>query len=288
MQLTQKKLFATLLAVAVLGGIAQAHPGYRTRAIKAERLLMEKTAVALATHQTHLQEQTPLQKYQEKMAALSTPSSEEILVALQELTVYNEGLSKKGTVAQMRELAEKLNAPAKVGWNTYRGYPLVEIFDRFVPDNHGNQEIAYLEFNLKRMLVPAEQEEEGYNLLFMPVAQALEETYKELDISLILMEKKNPERIVHLLAQVGKAYHQIYEADKEVALGLSKTLFTFPLRTGWDRATSVVELVKTYGLIERGGGDYYEKRTAQNLQEVYRVSEQEAEELAYFILHFHQ
>lgn len=122
-----------------------------------------------------------------------------------------------------------------------------------MPDNHGNKEIAELEFNLKQSLVSAEEEREGARV-FSFAPHEFFSAYVQLEWAIGKMEKKDAKQIVTLLAQLGEQYNKLYANNKKLALQFHKTLFKSPIRAGWDRTTTVERLHIEYGTIERGGG----------------------------------
>lgn len=282
------KKMSVLLAVAALGTAVHAQVN------EASRVSFLSEQVGRQAAQAQVAQQTPLQKYQAKLMEIKHPETETaaVLDALRELTAYNKRLSREVAARSMdagqkmiepkympSTIVKDLLAPAPVGWNDYRGYPLVEVIDRYVPDNHGDAQIAELEYKVKTLLCP--------------VFNIYEDALKQVHPSLLLgfmdmyttvreMKIKDPKQIVRQLVKLSRAYNEYYAQDRAGALRVKANLFELPLRTGWDRTVTIRGLYQAYALYEISEG--YILRDVEDLTERYGISEQEAKELNEYLV----
>ena len=292
MKYTLKTLSAGLLAVVAFSVAAQAQVqsdgGEAANAFLSAQVARE--ALQAQERQQPLSVVAePLKKYQAKLLEIKLPEKnpEAILDALRELTEYNlvfatgihnyqNSKSSRGNMAY--ELCKQIKAPSPVGWNDYRGYPLEEIFDRYVPDNHGIEEIATLEYLVK--MFPWHDGTELDLVKYAP--QSFEKAFHELLGQVEKMKTKDAKKIAHLLAGLATAYNELYANEPSEAINFKNALFDIPIRTGWDRTTTVNGLFIKYGLIE--WSEAYEVRKVEDLKKMYDLSKAEAEELHQYLL----
>lgn len=244
-----------------------------------------------AVEKSVLEQKTPLQKYREQLQALTPaanqgkPSQEELLPVLNELAAYNSQLSFLANWDETSyRLAQELNQPVKVYWNMYRGNSLIEIIDTYIPDNHGNKELAKLEFLVKKNLLSYKDWLENKALTDqLPDDFVFEQV--RLEIALVAMSKREAKDIVKNLVGLANQYNKLYqnEQTRHVALQLHETYFRQPIRTGWDKTVTVDELRRQYGM-----ETYTEPFSVESLQNKYGVSTEEAEALHAFLAHYHR
>lgn len=283
---TLKTLTVGLLTVVIASVAAQAQVNEASRAFLSEQ-------VARQAVQTQEEHQTPLEKYQAKLLQIKHPETETqaVLDALRELTAYNQDLSYEiglravntGKFSKVMDYTPRpeiqtIFAPSPVGWNDYRGYPLVEILDRYVPENHGDAYIADLEYKVKTLLTPMVDERSVENLPTPLIA-----AFMDIHTGVQKMETKDLKKIAHWLAKLSATYNEFYAQNKYQALDVKWGLFELPLRTGWDKTVSVKNLYKMCGLIEYSEG--YFVRTVEDLQARYGLSKAEAEAMNEYLQH---
>ena len=280
MNLHLKSLVVGVVAAAVLGGTAYAQGNGVSDTLLNERVSRQVERLSLVY-------QSPLEVYQEKISHLQNPQGENLLPILRELVPYNEVFAGSQTQSVKHALAKNLNAPVMVPWNTYRGNGLIEIFDKYVPDSHGDKDLADLEFYVKKYTMSPEDIRSGQRLLEALPAE-FAQAYTRLDIFLGRMSQKDPKTIVALLAGLAEEYNKLYEDNHALAVQLYKAFFKFPLRTGWNKTTSVDELRRAYGALFLGGGDYVQIFSESELMQRYGITAKEAKAFYTFCKNYYQ
>ena len=209
-----------------------------------------------------------------------------LMEALEYVTAYEQSFVLASSTEEIRALAKKLNGPLPVPWNTYRGNSLIEIFDNYVPDNHGKPSLTLIEYYVKLYTLPedtirlAHQREGQLPEYFMQASRALG---KEI----FLMQKKNTKQIVELLASLAEQYNKLHAQDKDMAGTLWKHFFKMPMPTGWQKVTSVDQLRTKYLLFIAGAGDYVRSYTVEELVEKYQITPEQAEQIVNFSTHYY-
>lgn len=280
MNLHLKSLAVGVVTAATLGGTVCAQNNVVSDTVLNERISRQ------VEHLNRVY-QSPLEVYQEKISHLQDPQGENLLPILRELIPYNEVFAGSQPSSVKHALAKNLNAPVIVPWNTYRGNGLIEIFDKYVPENHGDKDLADLEFYVKKYTLSAEDIRSGQRLLEALPAE-FAQAYTRLDIFLGRMSQKDPKTIVALLAGLAEEYNKLYEDNHALAVQLYKAFFKFPLRTGWNKTTSVDELRLSYGALFLGGGDYVQILSESELMQRYGITDKEAHAFYTFCKNYYQ
>lgn len=222
--------------------------------------------------------------YKSTMAQLTKPEPSAILQAVHALavgTMWSAGNSPFMSV----EVATELNTPVTVGWNDYRPYTLMEVLG-FLPENHGVLLVADFEFQFKTALLPRQVKVDTVRCSFA-ASLSFTQAYSQFKRGLREATHKMDRQVVEELAMLGAAYQEVYQDTPELAVQFYKSIFRNPLRTGWDRTVTVEQLLRDLGKIERGGGDYYETRSEQDLMKTYGISQEEAKNLVFFVEHLY-
>ena len=259
-------------------------------------VLLDIQQIERAIQQAAQAQQTPLEKYREQLLALQpaenqdTPTVQELLPILHGLVAYNMQLSSsRKWEEQLHDLAEDINRPVRVYWNTFRGNSFIEILDAYIPDNHGDKLLAKLEYLVKRNLQSAEEVEQIKTLnKTLPVSFA--GAYNQLKFDLADLSTRDTATILRHLVPVAQEYNKLYRAQdaRALALQLHEAYFRQPLRTGFDRVISIEEIRYTYGLYQEENESYIKLLPAQELVARYNLTQEEAETLGEFFAHYYR
>ena len=254
--------------------------------IAAAQSTEDSAAISIAVQKEVLRQEMsdPLVQCVEALKKVSNPKkdTDKLMDALRLLLPYEKLFSEAESPEEIRALAKNLMVP----WNTYRGNSLIEIFDEYVPDYHGEPVLTLLEFYVKLYTMPAKtvrlahQNERDLPVKFMDAERTLR---RELHV----MSPKDSKRIVEVLASFAQQYNELYKQDKDKASSLSENLFKMPIPTAWERITSIIQLRRKYLLFVDGGGDFVRSYTIEELVEKYGITTKQAEQIAKFNAHFY-
>ena len=235
------------------------------------------------------EQKTQLEKYREGLRSLTpaanqtAPTPAELLPVLRELATYNSQLGVAGWNDQAHRLAVEINKPLPVYWNTYRGNSFVEIVDTYIPDNHGDADLADLEFFVKQHLISFEDWVQNKGLAEL-LPEDFYSAHQLMEIDLDGMNTRDGKSIIKSMIRLAAAYNRLYqnEETRSLALQLHKTYFQQPIFTGWQRTVTVKELRSQYGM-----ASYTTPFSTDELKARYGVSQEEAETLHAFFSHYH-
>lgn len=234
-------------------------------------------------------QKSQLQKYREGLLSLvpsvgqSFPTQEELLPILHELVSYKSQLTGTDWNENTHRLATEINAPLKIYWNKYRGNSFVEIVDTYISDNHGDAELASLEFLVKKNLISFEDWVQNKGLADM-LPNDFILAQRDMELALYNMPTRDGSSIVKSFVDLAAAYNRLYQnaETRPLALQLYKTYFRQPIAAGWQRTVTVKELRSRYGM-----KNYMEPFSTDELKTRYGVSQKEAETLHAFFLNYH-
>jgi len=234
-------------------------------------------SVAQATAATR---QSPLEIFNWRIRFVQDPNSEILMDAMQILTNYNQTFETEKDTQQLRKLAAKLEGPIAVPWNTYRGNGLKEIFDNYIPNSHGNKQLAQLEYYVKFYTLSQEIHKRTY-LISKIVPADFMQTYNELKNTLAAQTQRNDKELVKAFVYFASAYNQLASQDAIVAQEVKDSLFKMPIQTGWDRTFSLKELVYQLGV--KNEGDGVTPLSAEQIQRATGVNASDAEAFVSFV-----
>ncbi len=233
-------------------------------------------ARAVAQYQ---QEQTPLDVFKQQLQAIKNPHAEILLQALETLVSYNELFKSTSDEAALRKLAAQLEGPHAVPWNTYRGNGLKEIFDNYIPKHHHHQQIADLEYYVKRHTLSYQFIEQNH-LVQKALPDFFQNAYAQLEKQL---QDKNctDNQALWSLILFGEQYAQLQQQDPIVAKAVKSSLFRMPIKAGWDRTTTIRALTLELGTVPNSEG--YTLLSVPTLQRKYHLTEPDAQQFAQFV-----
>ena len=191
--------------------------------------------------------ESPFEIFTRKIQEIKQPQAAPLMETLQLLTAYNQIFETETDTIVLRRWAAKLEGPIAVPWNTYRGNGLKEIFDNYIPNSHGNRQLAQLEYYVKFFTLPQKAHDRTYLVSKILPSQFMQ-SYTKLTDQLAAQHKRNNKELVKMLAQFIPAYNKLTEQDPILAQELKESLFLMPIQTGWDRTFSVQDLVFQLGL----------------------------------------
>lgn len=269
-----KKTCACLVVIASLCTAAWAAP--------AEAIMLNlDQAVA---EQKAKSAQEGLQKYEAALKQLSNPQSEALVQAIENLSVYNGVFANGESELAKYKLADVLNTPVKVSWNSYRGYGLIELLDTYVANSHGNQAVADIEYYVKLYTLPrlvishakvvGQQFPKPFNNAYATFLQTLRN-----------MKTYSAQEIAKAVVKFGKTYNAVYDkAGMENMLELQDTLFVVPNRMGWDKSISTKGLLNSLEVESVAGGDALRYRSEEEVAQMYGLSDEDAKTFVKFSL----
>lgn len=223
------------------------------------------------------EETSPLAQFQQKIKEVQHPAAQPVMEALEMLTPYNKTFETEQDKSALRVLAAKLEGPIAVPWNTYRGNGLKEIFDRYVPNGHGNKEIAKLEYYVKFHTLPTAITDQSH-IVSKALPQTFLTAYKRLTNALTQQTAMDEKQLIHIFAQFSIAYNKLSAQDPVLAKSLKNSLLSLPIQTGWDRTHSAKDLIYQLGIKELTEG--YLFRSAEEIHDTWNVPPAEAEAFA--------
>lgn len=230
-------------------------------------------------------ENSPLARYRREVMKIKNPQeSAPLLQALHILTAYNPMFAAPQEEGVLTGLASDINKPVMIPWNTYRGNGVIEILDTYIPASHGDKALADLEYYLKTYTASQRTLVYGRAML-NNLPQKTQKAYNAFLQQLANQQTYSEKEILHAFATFIPAYNALHQKDVELTRGLTDSLFKVPFKTGWDKTTSVYELLHRLGFREYAGGDYYEVRTPETLQEDFNADAQDAQLFASFVAH---
>ena len=212
---------------------------------------------------------TPLAAYREQISRIRQPSYDVLLPVLQKLAVYNRQFSTIKDEQRLVSLASKIATLTHTGWNNYRNIGIVEIYDRYVPVNQPDRQIALLEYNIKKYSMTKEQIANTALLENMPVAEQFLKDFKAFSVKMNFTGKYNSAEIISAFVPVAKSYGDMAKKVPAAATLAKQSVFKTPIACGWGRTHTVEQLHEKLGIIWHGGGDALEYRTAENMQKEY-------------------
>lgn len=234
-------------------------------------------------------ENTPLAAYREQVLRIKKPSYDVLLPVLRKLSVYNKQFETIKDEERLRALAGKIAALTRTGWNTYRDIGIEEIYDRYIPVNQTDKQIALLEYNVKKYSMSKEQVANGLLLANMPVAKQFLSDFKAFTVKMSFAGKYNAAEIIKTFVPVIESYNAMINKVPATAALAKNSVFKTPVACGWGRTHTVEKLRDDLGIIWYAGGDAYEYMTAGTLQEKYSgLSNSDAEIYAEFVSNYYK
>lgn len=248
-----------------------------------------QSEVALRNVETVVQQQRvqaavqALKDYRTELSQLSEPQSEAILGVIEKLTVYNAAFAQTGNEGAKYDLASELNSPVKVKWNTYRGNALIEIFDTYVDNSHGNKAVADLEYYIKLYTLPRLTVRHAA-VVGKEFSSTFNKAYGKFQQDLLNIKSYSVAEIAKAVVSFGKVYNSVYnQKGFDKVSVLHDTSFVLPNKTGWDKSVSVKDLLGELGIEYSAGWDDLRYRSTQEVAEMYNLSEQDADVLTTFV-----
>ena len=257
----KKTLLATLVTLIALPALAAPQ---KNISAAVEREILQAPSV----------QDTPLEVFNRQIQTVAEPNAQALLKILPTLTAYNADFKSAQEDSAKRALAFKLEGPIEVPWNTYRGNGLKEIFDNYIPNSHGNQALADLEYYVKFYTVPQHTLDRTY-IVSKTLPRNFTNAYDKLQKSLAAATTRNDKELLGQIAAFIPAYNALAAQEPVIARELASSLFKIPLKTGWDRTFSLKDLAFQLGITYYTEG--YHIRTAEELQRRFGVSRAEAE-----------
>ena len=229
----------------------------------------ENSKLANVLQQVGEENYSPLTVYRMQISRIKKPSYEVLLPILQKLAAYNKQFATIKDEQRLASLAGRIAALTSVGWNTYRNIGIEEIYDRYIPVNQTDKQIALLEYNVKKYSMSKEQLANKALLENMPVAEQFLKDFKAFSVKMNFAEKYNGAEIISAFVPVAKSYSDMAKRVPAAATLAQNSVFQTPIACGWGRTHTVEELHNDLGIIWWAGGDAYEYRTAETMQEKY-------------------
>lgn len=233
-----------------------------------------ETAVTRSVSQYQSLE-SPFETFTRQIQEIKKPAAEPLLTVLQPLTAYNQVFETEKDLNTLRSLAAKLEGPIAVPWNTYRGNGLKEIFDTYIPNSHGNKDLAQLEYYVKFYTLPTKTHNQTY-LVSKTLPEYFVQSYHQLTAQLATTSKRNDKELLKQIVAFIPAYNSLIVQDPIVANELLSSLFDMPVQTGWDRTFSLKDLAFQLGLDDEYS-EGRDVRTAEQLQRKLGATQAEAE-----------
>ncbi len=220
---------------------------------------LERSIVQAAAAQ-----EIPLETFKAKIQNVPNPQdANRLLAALEKLTAYNESFETEKNIQKLSTLANELEGPFAVPWSCEE-YGLKEIFDNYVPNSHGNQKVAKLEYYVKLYTLSPDTRSMASYLTSKSSPAYFVQAYNNLKDTVAMQEQRDDKELFEALTQLARAYHKLANQDGIKAREVKVFLFDMPIQTGWNRTFSVKELVLQLGI--KKDPDGFQFRSAEQIQ----------------------
>ena len=228
-------------------------------------------------------EADPYLSYQKQLAAIKQPSYQTLRPLFDALTIYNADFAQMKTQEECSQLAHRLAQTTWTGWNNYRKIGMLEIFDRYFPQENKDEKIALLEYNIKINLLSGTKWH--YLMVFESMndeyVSAFKKSYNEFIRALQEETSYRPKEVIKFYIPLIEAYKQLKQDFPATASLIKGFVFEKPFVTGWGRTTTIEGLRHQIGIQEMTEG--WHVYSPEELQKRYGVLAEDAAVFAEFV-----